>query len=338
MLIAAALALAAPVAVRAQTRLLVVSGLGGDPKYTAQFRAWGLAIVDAAHARYGLGDSDVVYLAEEGAKDARITGTSTKANVEAALARMAAGSARGAQIVMVLIGHGSGSEADSKISLPGPDMTGRDFARALGRFTAQTVAFIDMTSASGDMLQVVSGPNRVVITATKSSFERNESLFAGFFVNALTGEGADTDKDGRVSLLEAFNYAVAETKRAYETQSHLLTEHAQLDDNGDGKGTGTPDVRAVPGEGDGGLARRVFLGGAYGRVAGVGGAAAKATLASSDPKVAALYKERFAIEERIDALKARKKTMAEDAYYDALEQLLVALAMKAREIRTMEGR
>jgi hypothetical protein len=74
----------------------------------------------------------------------------------------------------------------------------------LAKFKTQKVAFIDMTSASGDMLPVVSAPNRVVITATKSSFERNESHFAQFFVDALTKDVADVDKDGRVSLLEAF--------------------------------------------------------------------------------------------------------------------------------------
>ena len=66
-----------------------------------------------------------------------------------------------------------------------------------------------MTSASGDMLPVVAAPNRVVITATKSSFERNESHFAEFFVDALTKDVADVDKDGRVSLLDAFDHGHA---------------------------------------------------------------------------------------------------------------------------------
>ena len=326
--IVALLVLAAPVTLDAQrSHLLIVSGLGGQPKYTEAFRKWGLALVDAARQRYGMPDSEVVYLAEEGVKDARITGVSTRANIEAALTRVAQRSASGDQVIIVLLGHGSGAEGESKVSLPGPDMNARDFARVLEQFKTQQVAFVNMTSASGDMLAVLSGPNRVVITATKSSFERNESVFAGHFVDALTGDGADTDKDGRVSLLEAFRYATTETKRYYEQQSHLQTEHAQLDDDGDGKGAAEPDVRVVAGGGDGGLARRVFL--------GVGAAS---TSGATDPKLAALYKERFVIEGKIEDLKKRKASMAASAYEETLEALLLDLATKAREIRALEGR
>ena len=207
-------------------------------------------------------------------------------------------------------------------------MSASDFATALDRFKTQQVAFVNMTSASGDMLPLLSAPNRVVITATKSSFERNESVFAKHFVAALTVDGADTDKDGRVSLLEAFRYATTETKRYYEQGNHLQTEHAQLDDDGDKKGTADPDARAMTGSGDGGLARRVFLGG--GNYAASGGA--------SDPKLAALYKERFVIEGKIEDLKKKKASMSADAYSEALEALLVELAGKTKEIRALEGR
>src|SRR5437868_7770576 len=135
-----------------RTHLLIVTGLGGAPQYTEQFRNWGLALADVARKRYAMPDSEVVYLAEDGAKDARIAGVSTKVNVEAALTRFAKRVAPGDEVVIVLIGHGSGSGEDSKISLPGPDMSARDFARDLAAFTTQRVGFVDLTSASGDML------------------------------------------------------------------------------------------------------------------------------------------------------------------------------------------
>ena len=145
-------AAAIPSSLHAQrTHLLIVSGLGGEPQYSQQFRAFGLSLVDAALKRYGMSDSDVVFLAEEGAKDARIGGLSTKQNVEATLTKFAQRTRPGDQIVLVLIGHGSGSADESKISLPGPDMSARDFARDLAAFKAQQVAFVDLTSASGDM-------------------------------------------------------------------------------------------------------------------------------------------------------------------------------------------
>src|SRR5262249_33195258 len=157
-------------------------------------------------------------------KRPRYAGQSTKVNVERALGQLATRAGAGDQIVLVLIGHGSGDGADTKISIPGPDLSASDFARLLSRFTTQRVAFINLTSASGDMLPLLAGPNRVIITATKSSFERNESHFAQYFVDALTKDVADTDKDGRISLLEAFRYAAVETKRVYESDSRLQTE------------------------------------------------------------------------------------------------------------------
>jgi len=190
------------------------------------------------------------------------------------------------------------------------------------------VAFVNLTSASGDMLPILSAPNRVVITATKSAFERNESHFAQFFVDAFAKDVADADKDGRISLLEAFRYAVAETKRIYETDTKLQTEHAQFDDMGAKTGVAEPDGKTSQGL----LARRFFLD------AGMGGSSGGARLASNDPQLAALYKDKYAIEEQIDALRIKKTSMSEDAYDDALEALLVQLARKAKAIRELEGR
>jgi hypothetical protein len=177
------------------------------------------------------------------------------------------------------------------------------------------------------MLPILSAANRVIITATKSSFERNESVFGRYFVAALSADGADVDKDGRVSLLEAYRYAVTETKRYYESEGRLQTEHSQLDDDGDKKGTAEPDLQVAAGA-DGAVARRIFLaGGVYASAAG-----------ANDPRLAALYKERFALEGEIEALKKRKALLSPDAYDDALENLLVELAMKSKAIRAMEGR
>jgi hypothetical protein len=145
----------------------------------------------------------------------------------------------------------------------------------------------------------------VVITATKSAFERNESQFGRFFVDALSKDGADTDKDARISLLEAFKYAEVETKRFYENESRLATEHPQMADKGE-------------------LARRFYL------------SPGTSVAAGGNAKLAALHAERTALDGQIDALKKRKPAMAADAYDQELERLLLALAEKTREIRVLE--
>jgi len=317
------LGLVAGTPLAAQTHLVIVSGLGGEKKYRDSFAQTAEALADAASKRFGIPDSAIVWLGEDSvSKRPHFRGQSTKANVERIVGQIAAKAAPNEQLVLVLIGHGSGEGEETKISIPGPDLSARDFAQLLARFPTQKVAFINLTSASGDMLPVLSGPNRVIITATKSSFERNESRFAQFFVDALTKDVADTDKDSRISLLEAFQYAVIETKRVYETDTRLQTEHAQLDDMGMKAGVAEPDGKT----GQGLLARRFFLDAGPGRVA------------SNDPQVAALYKDRFALEDQIDQLRRKKAGMTPDSYDDALEALLVQLARKSKTIRELEGR
>ncbi len=311
---------AAPLA--AQTHLVIVSGLGGEPKYSQSFATLSSALAESAHKRFGIPDSLITWLGEDSASTLPyFRGQSTRERVEAAIDREARRAGAGDQIVLVLVGHGSGEHEDSKISLPGPDLSAADFAKLLAKFPTQKVAFVDLTSASGDVLPVLAAPNRVIITATKSALERNESEFARFFVDAMTKDVADTDKDGRVSLLEAFRYAVVETKRVYDNDSKLQTEHAQLDDVGNKQGVADPDGRT----GEGVLARRFFLDDRFVSQAG-----------ANDPQLAQLYKEKYALEDRVDSLIAKKPTMQPDAYDDALEAVLVQLARKAQTIRGIE--
>ncbi len=319
-----ALLVAGALPARAQTHLVIVSGLGGEPRFTQEFAQLSESLATAAAKRFAIPDSDIVWLGEDAATRApHFAGQSTKENVERVVTRLAARAGSGDQIVIVLVGHGSGEREDSKLSMPGVDLTARDFAQLLAKFPTQKVAFVDLSSASGDMLPLLAAPNRVIITATKSSFERNESHFGQFFVDALTKDVADTDKDGRVSLLEAFRYAAAETKRLYDDDSRLQTEHAQLDDMGAKAGVGDPDGHS----GQGVLARRFFLDGAFVTQAG-----------ANDPRLAALYKDKNTLEEQIDQLKTKKASMDSTAYDDALEQLLVRLARTAKTIREAEGR
>jgi len=207
-----------------------------------------------------------------------------------------------------------------RFNLPGPDMTAADFARALAPFARQQVAFVNAASASGDFVRALAAPNRAVVTATKSSLERNDTRFAEHFAAALAAPGADVDKDARVSLLEAFTFARREVGRSYERENKLLTEHAQLDDNGDGAAAAEPGATKA----DGALAARLALG-------------AGAT-ASTNPRVAALGAERRALEARVAELRARKATMDSSAYERQLEGLLLELARKSQELRAAEAR
>jgi hypothetical protein len=315
----AALAGAGPLAAQdGRLHVLVVTGLSGEPSYASSFASAGGALVEAACGPWGVPDAGVTWLAEQVERDPeRIDGRATQATLDSAFARLAAASQPGDVVAVFLIGHGSGSGIDSKLSLPGPDPTAAEYGRWLDRLAGRTVVAVVAASASGDFLPVLSRPGRIVITATRSSTERNESLFASRFAHGLASLEADADKDGRVSVLEAFQYAQREVATAYESDNRLRTEHAQLDDNGDGRGSDAPGSDGVA---DGSLSRRVTFG---------------SQPAVSDPRVATLLAERRILESAVESLRRRKDTMSESAYLAELERLLVSIAEKTQAIRAI---
>ncbi len=312
-----------------QTHLLIIAGLGGDPQYTEQFHKWATTLIDAAQSTYQLAEENITFLAEKPDLDPqRIDGQSTKQAVEATITAMARRARSTDPILIVLFGHGTSTSADdARVNLPGPDLTAQDFAKLLAAFPAQPVTFVNTASASGGFVQALSGERRVVMTATKTGGERNETIFGGFFVEAFASaaEEADENKDRRVSMLEAYNYASRQVARTYENDGKLLTEHAMLDDNGDRQGTNQPD----PVANDGAVARALFITGGAARVAGQ---------VPDDPELRALYAERQALEERIDGLKLLKGGTDPAQYAKELEKLLVELALKSREIRELEAK
>jgi hypothetical protein len=182
---------------------------------------------------------------------------------------------------------------------------------------------VNTASASGDFVAALSRKNRVVITATRSGGERNETVFAKYFVEAFASDGADTDKDGTVSLLEAFDYARREVARFYDSERRLQTEHALLDDDGDGQGSLEPD----PTLGDGSLARRFVL---------TNAPADRRVAASSDSALAPLSAEVRKLEQEVATLRSKKDSLPADGYDRELEGLLVRLAQKSAELRAKE--
>ncbi len=315
----AAVGIAAQVAA-GHAHLVVVTGIGGDAAHQRLFHDWAVILLDAAEHRIGMPSDAITYLADQPDRDPRSTVRSSKQNVLQTLDGLAERVQPDDLVVIVLIGHGSARGEEARFNVTGPDLTPADLVEALQRFPTQPVAVVNVAQASGGFLGPLSGPNRTVITATKSVMERNETRFGGFFVEAFRQDGADTDKDGRVSMLEAFTYARREVVRLYETDRQLLTEHAQLDDNGDGVGSEEPGPTGT----DGAVAQTLFL---------APGSPAVLADAEGDSVLTRLLAEKAALERDIATLRSRRGSMAADAYDAALEDLLVDLALTEREIR-----
>jgi len=302
----------APARASAQdVHLLVVTGVGGDEEHSAQFQKWAGAVVDSAK-KHGVLEANVNWLGEAPEKDPRIKGRSSKDNVTKAFADLATQAKPNDEIFVMLIGHGSFDGKTGAFNLPGPDLTAGDYAMLLQKFTTQKVAFINTASSSGAFLQPLAGPARTIITATKTGGERNETRFAEFFVQALDAEEADRDRNGRVSVQEAFDFAASKVKAAYEKEGHILTEHAALDDGSQGKLAGTQ-----------------YLAPERSRTAAA---------QNADPALRALLEQRDALERQVNDLRLKKDSMDQAAYDQQLEKLVTDLAVTTRQIRELEGR
>jgi hypothetical protein len=218
---------------------------------------------------------------------------------------------------LVLIGHGTFDGKEARFNLRGPDVSATDLALWLKPFH-RPLAVIDTASASAPFLNKLAGTNRVLIASTRSGYEQNFSRFGQYFAETITSPEADLDKDGQVSLLEAFLTASRKTTEFYKTEGRLATEHALIDDNGDGLGTPADwfrGLRAVksPKEHaslDGLLASQIHL------------------VPSSDERQLspAQRNQRDSLERAVLKLRERKAQLPEDDYYRQLEQLLLPLA------------
>jgi hypothetical protein len=295
------------------SHLLLITGVSGDDALAAQYQQWGAAIVDGAK-KHGVAAANIIYLAEATEKDpARIKARATKESVSQAFDDIAKRAKPDDEVFILLFGHGSFDGKVGSFNLPGPDLTAPDFARLLERLLPQRIVFVNTASSSGAFLDPLKGPRRVIVTATKTGGERLDPRFPGFFVEALETDAADRDKNGRVSVLEAFDYAKAKVADVYQQGGHILTEHAVLEDGSAGK-----------------LADAVFLAPERTRDAATTAAAA------ANPALRALLAQQDALERQVSELKLKKDTL-DPAQYDAqLEKLLTELALKTKEIRDLQ--
>jgi len=302
--------------------LLIVVGLAGDPDHGKTFHKWGTTLAQASE-RLGVAPENLAFLVDVPAEgDEKVTGRASKDEVAKVLQGFGARAGADDVLFVVLIGHGSYDGRAAKFNMPGPDMTAADFNALFAKLPTKQIVFVNTASASGPFVADLSGASRTIVTATRNGAEQYATLFGGYFIDALVSESADSDKNKRVSVLEAFQFAKGEVAKAYEREGLLATEHALLDDNGDKDGSQDPTATGK----DGRVANIVSLG-------TVGGDNLPA-----DPKIRALYLERRDLERRVESLRLLKESMEPGRYSSELEKLVTAIALKTREIRSAEGR
>ncbi len=292
--------------------VVIVVGAPGAAEYQGQFERWAGSWQAAARKA---GDESILIGSAEQA------GVTDHDRLHSVLVEKAKASRQ--PLWIVLIGHGTYDGREAKFNLHGPDVTDLELAEWLTPVKRQVV-LINCASASGPFINRLSGPNRVVVAATKSGFEMNFSRFGQYLAETITDPRADLDKDGQVSLLEAYLTASSRVEEHYRSHSQLASEHALLDDNGDHLGTPANWFRGVR------ATQRAKDGAALDGIR-----AHQLHLIPSDREKGMpveTRQRRDELESSIAALRDQKEKLKDDEYYTKLEKLMVELAKLYREL------
>jgi len=289
---------------RANTYYVVVSGLGGEPDYEQRF---------SAEAK----DLDKLFRSSGSTVHSFILAgqDATSTRVKETLSIVARSAQSQDDFILILIGHGSYDGATYKFNLPGPDLSAEEIAEMCNRISAQRQLVVDTSSASGGAIQPLRHPGRAIVTATKSGTEKNATVFARYWVEALQDPSADTDKSDSISALEAFTYATKKTASFYESQKRLATEHAVFTD-----ATAGEPVREASGSQGALMSSLTLL-----RIGST-------RQAANDPSKRTLLEKKEDLEQKIDTLKYQKAAMDPADYKKQLTSMLLELARVQQEL------
>jgi hypothetical protein len=291
----------------ADTYFVTVAGLGGEPDYEQRFTKLATDL-DRLFKTSGATAHVFTLHGRE----------ATRSHLLATLTTVAQQARPEDDFILTLIGHGTYDGLQYKFNLIGPDISAVSLAQACAHIRAKRQLVVNTTSASGGSVAELARNGRAVIAATKSGTEKNATVFARYWVDALQDTAADVDKNESISALEAFQYATTRTNAFYDSQKRLATEHAVFVDTGKGE----PVRVASRTTGAGRLLANVTLV----RFAGRGG------VVSNNPAKRALLARKEQLEQRIDTLKFQRAALSPQEYKRQLTEALVALAKVQEEI------
>ncbi len=289
---------------RASVYYVTVAGLGGEPDYEQRFTAAANEL-DKLFKESG-----------QGAHVYTLTGTqATRAKLTETLTSIAHDAKPQDDFVLILIGHGSFDGVDYKFNLVGPDISAAELASLSDHIPAKRQLIVNTTSASGGSVAALEKPGRAVIAATKTGTEKNATVFARYWVEALQDPTTDVDKSDSISAMEAFQYAQRKTAAFYDSQKRLATEHAIFED------TGTSEPVREPSRTEGMLLSSIT-------VVRIGASQEQAR----NPAKQGLLAKKEDLEQKIDALKYQKAAMDPSDYKQQLTAALLQLAEIQQEL------
>lgn len=285
----------APMSARAALHVVIVEGLAGEPQYAQQFDAQAHAFAQAAGSLAAPEDIRVL-------TGAAATRAAMLSYFNALRSRLQPSD----RLTLYLVGHGSFDGTEYKFNIPGPDLSARDLSQMLDALPATQQLVVATGSASGALLDVLKKPGRVLLTATRSGNEKNATRFGTELAAALASAAADTNKNGVISVQEAYAFANRRVQDYFEHEALLASEHPTLQgDTADRFSMSSLQPAAV----------------------------AENANAADSP----LQRQRADLNAKIEQLRLRKDQLPATQYQSDLEQLLLQLAEVQQRIDASTG-
>lgn len=226
---------------------LIICGHPGDDEHRALFAETVVKLHKTLTTQYGFPaaavriqfGSETVDEDDPALRTAR--GQSTREEIEAEVADLRKHLKPEDTLWVIVLGHAHYDGRHAWLNLPGPDMHQNDFGRLFSKLQCREQLFLITTPVSGFYLAPLSAKGRIVISATEADREVNETIFPLALTEVLSEppeqDEYDADKDGMISVFDLYIAIARNIATRYLDDELLSTEHAQLDDNGDGRAT-----------------------------------------------------------------------------------------------------
>jgi hypothetical protein len=206
----------------AELQVVIIEGLGGEPRYAERFSEQVVGIETAVST---MTTSDRVAVFRNGAF--------TRETLLGFFDELGSRMNRDDRLAVFMIGHGSFDDHQYKFNIAGPDVTDEDLKTVLDAIPATAQLLVNSGSSSGAVQEKLQGGGRTLMLATRSGVERHATRFGDYLAGALSDSSADVDKNNIVSAAEAFQFAERQVADYYERNGQLATEHPRLDGDSD---------------------------------------------------------------------------------------------------------
>ena len=280
---------AVSLSVHAELYVTIIQGLGGEPAFEEKFHTQSQTIANASTSVTDAGKI-TLFDGEEATREALLLhflSQSTMMNEDDRAA-------------IYLIGHGSFDGEEYKFNIPGPDITTDDILNVMDSFPGQNHFLLNTSSTSGALVEPLENKNRILVTATRNGNEKNATFFGEYFVEALSSEDADLNKNNNISIEEAFGYAQRQVEEYFKSRGQLATEHPVISGNGAAQFT---VARINP-----------------------------IVIASENPRIAELQEQNLNIDKQIESLQLSRTDLSNEEYIQQLQTLILQSARINEEI------